>query len=194
MDTDEARPVTLVASPFRVTHVGTMYWPPNVEGILWFWEEVWPQVRSHAPAARLTLIGKNPPDSIRVLDQETDVDVLGYVEELTPFLAETVAFIVPLHAAGGMRVKILNAWCRGLPVVSTTIGAEGIAVQDGADNLVGNVLIADTPASFARAITQVMADVELRDRLRANGRRQVEERYDWRRIYSAWDDVYARLL
>jgi glycosyltransferase involved in cell wall biosynthesis len=177
------------AAPFRVTHVGTMYWPPNVEGILWFWQQAWPQVQAQAPEARLTLIGKNPPHPIRALDGRPDVDVPGYVEDLAPYLAETAAFIVPLRAAGGMRVKIVDAWCQGLPIVSTTIGAEGIAVRDGE-----NILIADTPGAFAQAVVQVLRDADLRQRLRANGRAWVEERYDWRRVYGAWDEVYDRAL
>jgi glycosyltransferase involved in cell wall biosynthesis len=189
VDTGAAPPVAPVATPFRVTHVGTMYWPPNVEGFLWFWEEVWPQVHARAPQARLTLIGKNPPARLRALDARPDVDVPGYVEDLTPFLAETAVFVVPLHAAGGMRVKIVDAWCWGVPIVSTTIGAEGIAVRAGE-----NILIADAPDRFAGSVVQVLDDPALQAQLRAQGRRWVEARYDWRRVYSAWDDVYARLI
>ena len=189
VDTDAAPPVEPVPTPFRVTHVGTMYWPPNVEGLLWFWEEVWPQVRAKAPQARLTLIGKNPPPQFQALDARPDVDVPGYVEDLTPYLAETAVFVVPLHAAGGMRVKIVDAWCWGVPIVSTTIGAEGIDVRVGE-----NILIADTPDRFAGIVVQLLDDPALQAQLRASGRRWVEAQYDWRRVYDAWDDVYARLL
>lgn len=189
VDTESVAPVPPVPSPFRITHVGTMYWPPNVEGMHWFHEKVWPQVRAQVPQARLTLIGKNPPDSLQALAAEPDVEVTGYVEDLTPYLAETAAFVVPLHAAGGMRVKIVDAWCWGLPVVSTPIGAEGIDLRDGE-----NLLIADTPEAFARAVVTVLQEPQVQARLRANGRRWVEERYDWRRVYPAWDEVYARLV
>jgi glycosyltransferase involved in cell wall biosynthesis len=188
VDTD-APPVAPVPAPFRVTHVGTMYWPPNVEGLLWFWEEVWPRIRARVPHARLTLIGKNPPAQLRALDARSDVDVPGYVEDLTPYLAETAVFVVPLHAAGGMRVKIVDAWCWGVPIVSTTIGAEGIAVRQGE-----NILIADAPDQFAGRVVQVLDDPALQAQLRANGRSWVEAQYDWRRVYGAWDDVYARLI
>jgi glycosyltransferase involved in cell wall biosynthesis len=188
VDTDAASPVASVPVPFRVTHVGTMYWPPNVEGLLWFWEEVWPLVRAGAPDARLTLIGKNPPAQLRMLDARPDVDVLGYVEDLTSYLAETAVFVVPLRAAGGMRVKIVDAWCWGVPIVSTTLGAEGIAVREGE-----NILIADAPDQFAGSVFKVLDDPALQAQLRANGRSWVEEQYDWRRVYGAWDEVYARL-
>jgi glycosyltransferase involved in cell wall biosynthesis len=189
VDTESVPPVEPVAEPFRVTHVGTMYWPPNVEGMLWFWREVWPEVQSQFPGARLTLIGKNPPVEIEALDARPGVDVPGFVEDLTPYLAETAAFIVPLHAAGGMRVKIVDAWCWAMPIVSTTIGAEGIDVRSGE-----NLLIADTPADFAQALVRILARPELQRALRARGRGWVESHYDWRRMYPAWDDVYDRLL
>jgi glycosyltransferase involved in cell wall biosynthesis len=189
VDTEAAPPVIPEPAPFRVTHVGTMYWPPNIEGILWFWEEVWPWVRARAPNVRLTLIGKGPPAQLRALDARPDVDVLGYVEDLTSYLAETAVFVVPLHAAGGMRVKIVDAWCWGVPIVSTTIGAEGITVREDE-----NILIADAPDQFAGSVVKVLDDPDLQAQLRANGRRWVEEQYDWRRVYPAWNDVYARLI
>jgi glycosyltransferase involved in cell wall biosynthesis len=177
-----------------------MHWPPNIEGLLWFCEHAWPQVRARVPAARLTLIGKNPPDRILALDLRADVDVPGYVDDLAPYLAETAAFIIPLRAAGGMRVKILDAWAWGLPIVSTTIGAEGIATRtNGTIGAEGphqedTILLADTPDDFARATIRLLINADVRASLRTNGRQAVASHYDWRRIYSAWDHVYDNLL
>ena len=88
-----------------------------------------------------------------------------------------------------MRVKILDTWSRGLPIVSTSIGAEGIEMRDGE-----NILIADDPESFSAAVLRAATDPELNQHLRVNGRRWVEEKYDWKIIYAAWDEVYARAL
>ena len=96
-------------------------------------------------------------------------------------------FIVPLFAGSGMRVKILDAWRWGLPVISTSIGAEGIGYRDGE-----NILIADEPEAFARAVVRLMIDDGLNQALRQNGRGWVEEHYDWQRVYPAWDAVYAQ--
>ncbi len=109
----------------------------------------------------------------------------GYALEVLPDLRETAAFIVPLHAGGGMRVKIVDAWSWSLPIVSTTIGAEGIAYQDGHD-----LLLADDPAGFAAAVIRLLQDEGLRRRLGENGRASFERDYDWRRVYGAWEDVY----
>jgi glycosyltransferase involved in cell wall biosynthesis len=189
VDTQAVQTVPPVPAANRVTFLGTMYWPPNLEGLDWFWQNVWPVVRTRVPHARLTCIGKRPPQRILALNGEPNVEVLGYVPDLTPYLAETAVLVVPLHAAGGMRVKILDAWCWGVPVVSTQIGAEGIAFRDGE-----NLLVRDSPEAFASAIVQVLTDEEAGRRLRAAGRRWVEEHYDWRRVYGAWDGVYEHLL
>jgi len=173
-----------------VTHLGTMFWPPNVEGVLWFAQEVFPQVLAQVPEAQFVIVGKNPPQQVRNLSFQTrNIHVTGYVPHPVPYLAETAVFIVPLHAAGGMRVKILDAWCWGVPIISTSIGAEGIAVRDGE-----NILIADTPDTFAQAVVRILKDPTLGERLRQNGRRWVEERYNWRRVYARWDKVYRRLV
>lgn len=189
VDTEAIKPIERVPAPFRVTHLGTMNWPPNVEGVLWFWESVWPIVREQFPRARFTCIGKGSPDKILALAKHNDVDALGYIEDPDPYLAETAVFIVPLFAAGGMRVKIVDVWCQGLPIVSTTVGAEGIDIQDGE-----NILIADTEQDFASAVVRLLKDRELQAQLCANGRKWVEEKYNWRRVYTAWDDVYGRMV
>jgi polysaccharide biosynthesis protein PslH len=170
-----------------VTHLGTMFWPPNVDGVLWFARQVWPLVLQRAPDARLVVMGKRPPASVQALPANCpSIEVLGYVPDPKPYLQETAAFIVPLWAGAGMRVKIIDAWCWGLPIVSTTLGAEGIAVRDGED-----ILIADEPAAFANAIMRLLTDPTLRARLRENGRAKVMERYDWRHVYQEWDGVYG---
>jgi len=172
-----------VAQPHRVTFLGGLHWPPNAAGIVWFAREVWPSVRAACPDAVLTIIGKSPP---KELDGRGEgIEATGYVDDPMPYLKETAVFIVPLHAGGGMRVKILDAWAWGLPVVSTTIGAEGINCRHG-----DNLLIADTAMGFATAIQRVMADRQLASHLSRSCRAAVDECYDWRTVYSAWDAIY----
>jgi len=187
VDPADKLPVIPVADPYRVTVLGVMYWPPNAEGVVWFAREVWPSVRAQFPQARFTVVGKNPLPEVCELRESGGIEVTGYVEDLAQILAETAVFIVPLRAGGGMRVKILDAWCWGLPIVSTSIGAEGIALRDGE-----NILIADSAQAFAQATMRLLGETELNHALRQNGRRWVEEKYDWRKVYQAWGDVYAR--
>jgi glycosyltransferase involved in cell wall biosynthesis len=117
------------------------------------------------------------------------IEVTGYVSDLTSLLAETGAFIVPLHAGGGMRVKILDAWNWGLPIVSTTIGAEGIVVEPEE-----NILIADEADTFAQATIRLLTEPSLADKLVQNGRQTVLEKYSWQKIYTAWDTIYCQTV
>ncbi len=171
-----------------VLHLGTMFWPPNVAGVLWFAREVLPLVWQQLPAARFVVVGKNPPAEVQALAADPRIEVTGYVADPLPYLAAADAFIVPLFSGGGMRVKIVDAWLWGLPIVSTPIGAEGIELHEGE-----NILIAGDAAAFAAATVRVLTDAELNQRLRLAGRRWVEARYDWRVVYRRVDAVYARL-
>jgi polysaccharide biosynthesis protein PslH len=189
VDTHAIRPVTSKAESKDVLHLGTMFWLPNVEGVLWFAREVWPKVIEHVPQATFTIAGKNPPAEIQSLPANQNggasIQVTGYVPDPQPYLERAAVFIVPLLSGSGMRVKIVDAWRWGLPVVSTTIGAEGIQCRHGE-----NLLIADQADDFARAVVQVLLDPVLSQQLRVNGRRWVEEHYDWHSVYTAWDSIY----
>ncbi len=164
--------------------VGGMHWPPNADGARWFAEAILPIIRERVPQARFLAVGRQPPESFR---QAADfIEAPGYVDEPGPFWARSQVFVVPLRAGGGMRVKILDAWAQGVPVVSTTIGAEGLVFRAGED-----ILIGDTPEAFAEAVVSVLSNANLAQRLAAGGRANVEQHYDWRQAYAAWDSVYG---
>ena len=189
-DLTDRAPIKPSLNPQYVTHLGTMFWPPNIEGVLWFAREVWPCVLHSAPQARFQIIGKRPPPEVESLVADLPgIDVCGYVADPTPHLSQTAAFVVTLHAGAGMRVKIIDAWCWGIPMVSTTVGAEGIEARDGE-----HLLIANSATAFAEAVVSLLTEPETRRRLRQNGRLWVQEHYDWRKVYKRWDDVYASLL
>jgi glycosyltransferase involved in cell wall biosynthesis len=175
----------------RILHIGTMFWPPNEEGIAWFANEIMPKVLAQLPASHLTIVGKNPPKRVRQLAEPGSplyglVEVTGYLADVSEQISRSRVFVVPLMAGGGMRVKILDAWRWGLPVVSTTLGAEGIAVRDGED-----ILLADNTEDFAQSVARVLTEPGLAQRLRRGGRLSVETHYDWRREYEHLDSIYA---
>jgi glycosyltransferase involved in cell wall biosynthesis len=157
---------------------------------LWFARQVLPLVWQEAPEARFVVAGKRPPAEVRALAEVSGgrVEVTGFVEDPRALLAESQIFIVPVRAGGGMRVKIVDAWLWGLPVVSTTIGAEGVQVRDGE-----NILLADEPEAFAAAVLRLLREPELAEAMRLAGRRWVEAHYDYRRVYGQFDDVYGRI-
>ncbi len=172
-----------------ILHLGALLWPPNSAGVVWFARQVLPWIHQRLPQTRFVVAGKQPPAAVRALAADPRIQVLGYVADPSPLLAEADVFIVPVHAASGTRVKILDAWQWGLPLVSTRMGAESLATSDGE-----NILLADTPQDFAQATLRLLDDPGLNERLRRQGRTWVEDNYDVRKIYPALDALYQRLL
>lgn len=188
VDPREWRPVERATDRRRVTFLGGLHWPPNAAGVAWFLAEVWPRVRETRPDAELTILGRAPATVAASLRRVAGqgVEITGHVRDPEVHLRDTAAFVVPLHAGGGMRVKILDAWARGLPVVSTRLGCEGI---EGVHER--ELLIADDAAGFAVAVTRLLDSPELQDRLGAAARRRIVTDYDWRVRYRDWDSVYG---
>jgi glycosyltransferase involved in cell wall biosynthesis len=171
----------------RITFLGGLHYPPNAQGVLWFAHHVMPLVLAAAPDALLTVIGKQPPAELAQCNiLPANLEATGYVDDPMPWLAETAAFIVPLLAGGGMRVKIIDGWRWGLPIVSTTVGAEGIEYTPGV-----HLLCADTPEDFAAAVIALLQEPARRAALASAGRAWVESHYHWRTVYAAWLEIYG---
>jgi glycosyltransferase involved in cell wall biosynthesis len=188
IDTDEVTVVAREPQPRHILHIGTMYWPPNVDGVNWFVQEIYPLIRRQRPDVQFDVVGSRPPAGLIALnDAGAGINVAGYVEDPAPYQRQAAVMVVPLRAGGGMRVKILNALAQGLPIVSTTLGYEGIEVTPGQDILVG-----DTPEEFVAQVLCVLNDPDLGRRLSVNGRHLVEEKYDYRRACRQLGKVYMR--
>jgi polysaccharide biosynthesis protein PslH len=187
VDTDEVQPVVRVAGGNHILHMGTMYWPANIDGVRWFIREILPLIRRERPDVVLDIVGARPPTDLLVLSgSDSGVKVTDYVEDPTPYLEQAGVFIVPLRAGGGMRVKILNAMAQGLPIVSTTLGAEGLAVRHEEE-----LLLADTPRDFAKAVLRLLQDQTLAARLGSGGRQLVEQQYDYRVACQPLEALYS---
>lgn len=168
--------------------IGGMFYPPNVDGMVWFANEVLPLIRRERPDTNLVIVGSRPDSKLLKLSRaKSGVRVAGYVSDLEPYLSSSAVFVVPLRAGSGMRVKILDAWARGIPIVSTNIGCEGIQVKSGE-----NILLADNSADFAKSVLRILDEPSLGSLLSENGRRWVEQHYDWRVVYRALDDIYPK--
>ena len=188
VDTAPSQPALHHTDATDILSVGTMFYPPNVDGVLWFAQQVFPLIQREMPTATFTIIGARPPRAIQSLEQASTIRVTGYVSDLAPYLNQAACLIVPLRSASGMRVKILEAWARGIPVVSTTMGYEGLdAVPDE------HLLVGDTPHDFAQAVLRLLRDPDLRRRLAEAGRQRVEEKYAWRVACQGLDAVYPPL-
>lgn len=168
-----------------VVFVGSMDWEPNVDGILWFTEQVWPRIAAAHPSARLRVVGRQPPPSIRALAGGA-IEVTGAVPSVVEHLHAAAAVVVPLRIGGGTRLKIYEAMAARRPVVSTTIGAEGLDYRDGED-----LLVADAPEAFASAVSGLLADPARRSRVGLAAERRAAI-YDWPNVVGDFADTLRR--
>lgn len=176
--------------PNNLLTIGTMFSPPNSQGVAWWLREGYARLRAACPDVTYDVVGSRPPAGLqRLASRHPGVRLHGYVSDPTSFWTNATACAVPLLSGGGVRVKILEAMASGVPVISTTIGCEGLAVRDGE-----HLLIADTPAAFARACATVLADAALACRLAANAHRLVLERYDTTVALAPLDAAYHAVL
>ena len=185
VDTEFFRPSPEPSEANTLVFMGAMDWLPNEDGILFFAEEVLPRLRAMVPAVRLTVVGRNPSRYLRGrLQAHADIDVLGRVEDVRPFVARSSVFVIPLRIGGGTRIKAYEAMAMGKAVVSTRIGIEGLPVQDGE-----NVVLADSPEEFAAATARLLKDSAERKRIERNARAYVVEHVSWGRAADAFAEI-----
>lgn len=149
----------------RVLMVGQLSWFPNQQAVRWFCDDVLPHVRACVPHVHVRVVGGGAPDELRDAMIAGGVDVAGYVEDIREEYALAAAYVAPFLTGGGVRIKMLDAMSAGVPIVTTRIGAKGLAVRPGSD-----LLVADAPADFADAVCRLLTDAALRARLAASAR------------------------
>jgi polysaccharide biosynthesis protein PslH len=176
------------AAPPSLLFVGTMNYPPGADAVLFFCEEVLPLIRRALGEVELWIVGREPPPEVRRLEGD-GVHVTGWVKEVVPYYRQSAVCVVPLRAGGGTRLKILEAMALGRPVVSTSIGCEGLDVVDGQ-----HLLVADDAASFAEQTIRLLTDRSLYERMVASARSLVVRNYDWDAIADRQLEVYAEAL
>lgn len=169
----------------NLVFVGSMDWAPNVDGMQWFVREVLPRIRMRQPDCALTIAGRRPHPAIRKLAAEyPNIIVTGTVADVRPFLWESAVAIVPLRIAGGTRLKIFEAMAAQVPVVSTTIGAEGLDVRNGE-----TIRIADSPEDFADHCLELLADSSAGHSMTAAAWEMVSSCYSWEAASEAFERV-----
>jgi glycosyltransferase involved in cell wall biosynthesis len=170
-----------------VIFTGSMDWEPNIDGVEFFCKEVWPLVLAKIPQAHFRIVGRDPHPRVKKLASES-VEVTGTVPSIVDHLREAVVFVVPLRIGGGTRIKIYEGMAMGKATVSTTIGAEGLDVEHGRD-----ILLEDTPASFADAIVTLLQDENMRQRYEAAAA-ATARKYDWSVIAQYFVAVLQRTI
>jgi len=179
VDCEHFHPVRCDAAPNDLVFVGSMDYHANISGAIHFVRNILPLIWQKNPGVRFTIVGKNPPDAIRRLAEERII-VTGMVPDVRPYFAQAQVVVVPLLVGGGTRLKILEAMAMGKPVVSTTLGAEGIPARHGKQ-----LLLADEREEFAKSVIELLKD---QDKSRAMGqaaRKFVEQNFAWSSITRA---------
>ncbi len=177
--------------PPTVGFLGSLDYPPNEAAVIDLLNHIWPRIIEQFPAAQLLIAGECSSATVRKIARSmSSVRLLGPLAEVESFLDRLDVMIVPLRHGSGTRIKILDAWARGLPVVSTTKGAEGLEHTEGED-----IFIADTPPELAGAVVRLLSDPTLRQRLGSRTVERIKSLYSWTAIGKRLTDLLeARLL
>jgi glycosyltransferase involved in cell wall biosynthesis len=176
--------------PGRLLFLGSLDWMPNIDGLKWFVSEVYPLVRRQRPDVSLQIVGRRPDPIIRQLPaSDPSISVLADVADVRPALSTCELFVVPLRVGGGSRLKIFEAMAMAQPVVSTTIGAEGLPVRDQHD-----IALGDTAVEFSTQVLGLLGDPQRRQQQAQTGFRLVTENYSWRRIAQEFYERCQQLI
>jgi sugar transferase (PEP-CTERM/EpsH1 system associated) len=173
----------------RLVFTGVMDYYANVNGILYFEDQILHRIQKEIPQVKFTIVGGNPAPAIRRLGRSDHITVTGYVEDVRPFLRQASVCVVPLRIARGVQNKILEAMAMGLPVVTTTRAVEGIDAHPGK-----HVIVADDPGEFAARTVELLLDGDLRTRLSRQAREFVETKYSWSSCLQRLDDILETVV
>jgi glycosyltransferase involved in cell wall biosynthesis len=177
VDVSYFQPAGRAEVPQRLVFTGSMDWYPNEDAILYFADAILPRITAQMPNVTLAVVGRNPSARLREAVSRAGVIVTGTVDDVRPYIDEAALYIVPLRAGGGTRLKIFEALAMGKAVVSTSVGAEGLAVTPGRD-----IAIADQPETFASTVLALLRDDATRAALGHAGRQLVQRRYSWEQV------------
>jgi sugar transferase (PEP-CTERM/EpsH1 system associated) len=190
IDLGDFRPTPAAASSGepQMVFTGKMDFRPNVDAALWFADEILPLVLAQRADSVFKIVGQSPAPQISRLGQRPGIIVTGAVPDTRPHIAQAAVYVAPLRMGGGTRFKLLEAMALSRPIVSTSLGAEGFDVEAGRE-----LLVAETPATFAAAVLRLFDDDRQATKLGANGRAFVERSYSWNAILPRLDAVHDSL-
>ena len=167
---------------------GTMNYFPNSDAVIYFCNNVFPLIQKRYPDATFYIVGNHPTEQIRRLSDQKGVVVTGYVPDIRPYFEKASVFVAPLRAGSGIQTKNLEAMAMGIPVVTTSIGAMGLEAETDTE-----LLIADTPETFAERVIHLIENPDIRQNLADAGRKRVEASYDWQVLVNRLEQVYDQI-
>ncbi len=187
VDCESIMPLPTATASRDILFVGRLGYYPNQDGVLYFAREILPLLRRRFSNVRFWVVGGEVTPEVLELNHRKGIRITGQVEDLKPYYERCAACVVPLRAGSGTRLKILEAMAYGRPVVSTTLGCEGLGTTDGQ-----HLLVADTPQAFSAALGRLFQDPATANRLVGNARRFIEAHYCWQAIAENVSQLYQR--
>lgn len=178
-----------IVDPDLVVMSGVMNYPPNVSAALWFLDEVWPKIRAARPTARFALVGRDPVADLVAHSGRDGITVTGTVRDPGDWIARAAVCVAPIRAAAGLQNKLLEAMAMGRPMVATPEANEGIAARDGRE-----LVLAETPAAFARAVLDLLADPARAAELGRNARAFIEHHWTWEGPFLALEQAFYEAI
>ena len=190
VDTSYFKPIEAVKSRGSIVFSGSMDWDPNEDAVLYFVKEIYPLIKKKAPYASFTVVGRNPSQRLKSLNKlDSSINITGTVEDVRPYLTESEVYVVPLRIGGGTRIKIFEAMAMALPVVSTSIGAEGLSVKNGE-----NILLSDQPEEFADNVIKLLQDQKNREEIGEKALTLIQKRFSWGAVTEVFETLCQHVI
>jgi sugar transferase (PEP-CTERM/EpsH1 system associated) len=190
VDTDFFRPsASATPNTKSLVFAGGMNWFPNHDAMTYFASEVWPALIQDDPERTMTVVGRDPPGALREAAHDRRLRVLGYVDDVRPYVESAAIYLCPIRVGGGTRLKILDALSMSRPLVSTDLGVEGLGLEEGK-----HYLRANSPAEFVGQVRRLEGDAALRRQLGEAGRSFVVQRYSWHRVAEPLEQAYTEVV
>ena len=184
---DSLSDVAVARPALRLLFSGVMDYLPNENAVLWFTDNVWDQLQAARPDVELIIAGMNPSPAIQNLADKPGITVTGYVEDMLACYHDASVFVAPFQIARGVQNKILQSFACGLPVVTTTVGAEGIDCKDGV-----HYALASSPEQFVEQILRFSDDADYSRQISANAIQLVRENYTWEAMNNVLCQLFER--
>lgn len=170
---EEYLPFKAIVPPNNLIYIGALDWSPNIEGLKWFIEEVWPQLHNRYPKLQFNIAGRNPDTKLEAFFNKPGIKYFGEVKDVGAFMAKGRIMVIPLFSGSGMRVKIIEGLIRRKCIITTSKGMEGIPVEDGK-----HLLIADSAQKYIDQITKILDQPDICEKLSQEGHQFVKQNYD----------------
>ncbi len=186
MDTEAFYPAKEIASNKQPVFLftGVMDYKPNVDAVVWFVQNIWSSILKEYPKAKFIIAGMNPSSTVKELKNIDGIEVTGFVEEILPCYHQSDYFVAPFRLARGVQNKVLQAFACGLPVISTSMGAEGIDCSDKKE-----ILLACNKEEYLAAISLLEHDPKLKKSIKENALKLINEKYSWEGKLQVLDDI-----